>query len=351
MVLVDVLVVPADEGGCGWYRLRHPTRALQADGYPVALSSRYPNATIAEGPLGRRILEVDCPFDVLVLQRTLARETVEAIPVLQKQGVAVVVEIDDDFAHLPKGHPARVTTAPVHSPDMNRLHLKRACDLADLVTVSTPALADVYGHHGRVQVLPNLVPDPWLEYRKPVHDGPVRVGWTGSTHTHIGDLAVTGGGVASGIREAGAELWVVGTGDRVEAQLGHPVDHATGWVPIHDYPLAYQALDVALVPLASNQFNECKSWLKGIEACALGVPVIASPTGPYRELAELGGCVLAETPDDWHRLTCLFGSDATARAEQTARGRHVAQTLTYSQHAPRWWAAWTEALDNRKANR
>lgn len=366
-----VTVIPADHGGCGWYRLRHPVAALHHQGHDeVTLRDTYPRALYQDTFLGTRLVEVDCDTDVIVFQRPLHQDVVDAIPALQRQGIAVVVEIDDDFEHLPKGHPARrgtghhlrfqpddpgrgvlprkletrAATLDVVEPPNHRRWLREACRRADLVTVSTPALADVYGGHGRVAVLPNLVPDTYLDVQAEGHDGAVRVGWTGSTHTHVGDLDVTGGAVADAIDDSHAALWIVGTGEGVEQGLGRAPDHCTGWVEIDDYPAAYALLDVAIVPLALNPFNEAKSWLKGLEAAALGVPFVASPTGPYRTLHDLGAGLLAATPDEWRRLVTRLACIDEARAEHAEAGRAVAAELTYGAHAWRWLEAWNEAV-------
>lgn len=341
-------VTPADTGGCGWYRLRHPVAALNAQGHDNVRIKGYPRAELIDDLLGTLIKSVRCHADVLVLQRPLDEIQARAIPVLQRQGTAVVVEIDDDFHHLPKGHPARVGTSVARNPRRNRDWLKAACEAADLVTVSTPALADVYGTHGRVAVLPNLVPDHYLDIVPEPHDG-VRVGWTGSTETHVGDLEVTEGGVAEALAGTDATLYIVGTGAGVAEGLAWdgPMT-TTGWVDIDDYPATYAGLDAAIVPLAPNRFNEAKSWLKGLEAAALGVPFVASPTGPYRRLAELGAGLLAEHRTAWATQVHLLATDAHARADVAARGRHVAEQLTYSAHAWRWLEAWETAVSNHR---
>lgn len=55
-------------------------------------------------------------------------------------------------------------------------------------------------------------------------------------------------------------------------------------VPFDWYPqkLASLSLDLALVPLEINLFNECKSNLRLLELGACGIPVICSDIEPYR---------------------------------------------------------------------
>jgi glycosyltransferase involved in cell wall biosynthesis len=345
---VRVQIHPADDGGCGTYRLIWPAQVLHDAGYDIDL--RDWTSTLdtlrQKGPLGDRLLEVDCQADVIVFQRPLRQDLVELIPTLQAQGTAVVVEVDDDFHGLPPGHPARTEVSPARNPRRNKLWLRRACELADLVTVSTPALAEVYGSHGRAVVLENCVPAAYLD----IDVERTGFGWTGSTHTHIDDLRVVGDAAAAMI-DRGHHLRIVGTGVGVAEQLvlGARPFTTTGWVPIERYPWEYAGLGVAMCPLQDNRFNRAKSWLKMAEAAALGVPVIGSPTDEYRRLAEMGVGVLAESWDDWCvQLLRLLGPSPACRVEMAAAGRAWAAEWTYERRAWRWIEAWAQALANRR---
>jgi glycosyltransferase involved in cell wall biosynthesis len=331
------------------YRLVWPAETLAAMGLDVTVHDGWPQAHWRAQPgFPDRIVAVDADCDVMVLQRPMLDSVLASIPVLQKQGVAVVVELDDDFTCLPHGHPARVNTSAMANPRQNRRNLRLACERADLVTCSTQAIADRYAPHGRAHVIPNCVPASYLSVEAPEHDGPLRVGWTGSTVTHVGDLQVVGDGLARVL--AGGPFHVVGTGFGVADALHLDDDQVipTGWVEIDDYPTAYAGLDVAVVPLADNPFNQAKSWLKGIEAAALGVPFVASPTGPYCDLAALGAGGLARTPDEWAMMVGLLTGDAGARQELSMVGRSVAADWTITGNAWRWAEAWERALNHRR---
>jgi hypothetical protein len=343
-----VEVHPADGGGCGTYRLIWPAQVLRDEGHDIVL--REPGAALQchreKGPLGDRLRHVELDADVLVLQRPLAVALVDLIPQIQSQGVAVVVEVDDDFHALPKGHPARRGVAPATNPHHNRRWLALACERADLVTVSTPALAARYGAHGRVCVIENQVPAAYLAV--PRVDGG-SWGWTGSTATHVRDLCVMGD-TPGRLIDQGLPLHVIGTGDGVDRdmRLAGREFSTTGWVEIDRYPHEYARLAAAVVPLEANPFNDAKSWLKGAEAAALGVPFVASPTAEYRRLAQAGVGLLADTPAEWfHALEALLGDPAFAD-EIAGRGVDWAEQHTYESQAWRWAEAWAQALANRR---
>src|SRR5205085_2784294 len=153
----------------------------------------------------------------------------------------------------------------------------------------------------------------------------------------------TDGGVAAAISSTGASFHVIGTAHGVKGALGldeHP-SNTGGWLPLEQYPRAYAALDVAVVPLASNDFNEAKSDLKGLEASALGVPWVASPTAPYGHLFDesRGGLVAAGAPA-WRLAVTSLVKEPILRQNLAAAGReYVRAHRTYETEAWRWMEA------------
>lgn len=355
---MKILVCPADRGGCGHYRLIWPARALGVE--VLAEDDKLFRGHWQNGPRGA-LVKVDLLHgaDVIVLQRCMNRQVVEAIPLIRAQGVAVVVELDDDFSRLHPDNVAAKASDPAFSPDRNWQWLQRACREADLVTCSTSTLAQRFAPHGRVAVLPNCVPASYLqEPQKRMLRGDhwtprtrVRVGWSGSVGTHPGDLNVTRGAVGRAVEAAGARFHVIGTGVGVPDALDIPPDKgsASGWVELADYPRELARLDVGIVPLKASAFNRAKSWLKGLEMAAVGVPFVASPTPEYERLARLGAGRLAAKPKDWERELGRLIRDREWRVELAERGREVAKQLTIEGNAWKWLAAWSEAGAMRRA--
>lgn len=343
-----VSVHPCDRGGCGWYRILYPAQVLADAGHDVVVADELEATRQADG----RPFRVHLDADVVVLQRPLQRQMVEAIPVMQRHGVAVVVEVDDDFHALPKGHGARRATSVAADPDYNRRWLRVACEQADLVTVTTPALAARYGGHGRVVVLPNLVPEWYMSV--PSHPPRVEaptVGWTGSVRTHVGDLEVMGGVVPGVLAETGARFvsWGVGLTEQALGVKGRvrPWAELTG-----AYPRQVADLDVGLVPLADNDFNRAKSALKMSEYLALGVPCVISPSPDNLRLHEAHGVgVVAHSPEEWRTNLVRLLASPDLRSELAAHGREVMAGLTYERHADRWLEAWRSAAEYRSGGR
>lgn len=336
----------------GHYRIRWAAEALARQGADVDVigaaepEERQVMALWWSRGDERKLISVTAPdADVIVLQRPLTDTLAESIPKLQAKGVKVVVEIDDDFEALSPRNVSWRAVHPARDARRNKDHLRRACEAADLVVVSTPALARRYGRHGRVAVVPNMVPEWYLDVERQPRDE-VFVGWSGSIGTHPDDLQVVGPGITRAVRATGARFGVVGTGKGVQRALGlDETPLACGWVPLADYPVAMAQLDVGIVPLELSAFNEAKSWLKGLEFAALGVPFVASPTGPYSDLVGRGAGMLAESPKQWEGIVKRLVSDADRRAEVAEAGRAVARTMTIEAHCGRWWEAWTSPLE------
>jgi hypothetical protein len=302
-----------------------------------------------EGPRVVGCQDIDA--EVVVFQRPCKREIADAIPHLQARGVAVVVEVDDDHQALSADNPCFADFHPRRNPERNWEHLRRACATADLVTVTTPALADRYGRHGRVAVLPNYVPARYLEITRPAQAPTPLLGWTGTPTTHRGDLEVVGMAVTRALDATDARFLAIGS-DATAPLLGIAAGRgdSAAWRPLTDgYPELVATLDVGIAPLADTRFNAAKSWLKPLEYAALGVACVMSPREEYRRLHGLGVGELAERPRQWEGTLRRLLTDHAWRQQRVEAGRAACRRLTYEVHAERWWEAWRAALEQRAA--
>lgn len=349
---ISTVLYPSDESGCGCYRMIWPAQMLKEQGYSVRYCFKHEfQALWQPSPFGDQIVDITDPpdEDVVVFQRPLKRVVVELMLVLQqKYGKAIVVEIDDDFHSLPQGHPVKRTVSPANDRDLNYTWLQMACERADLVICTTEALARRYGGHGRVRIIPNYIPRQWLNFERLAHDELV-VGWSGSTHSHVRDLCVQGDAVKRVISHTGAQLRVIGSGDKVSTQLGGSEEPlVAGWVPIEHYPIAYAGLDVAIAPLQHNTFNTAKSWLKPLEAGALGVPCVSSALPEYELLARHGIGLIAHDNDQWYELLYGLLRKKDYREELGQKYRSLVDRYFCMQdHLDEWTNAWRFACELR----
>lgn len=274
--------------------------------------------------------------DTVITQRPLLAEIADLVCQWAAEGRMVIVDSDDSFDHLDPAH-------GIYGR-YNSKHYHRACKAATVNTTTTPGLAKLYGY-GKAAVLPNCVPESYLRMAPKGRRVPdLWVGWSGSISAHPNDLATAGGGVAKAIKGTRAKMVYLGPEKdqvQVSRQLGMLGVVPLGFVSLLGFPSVITEYDVGIVPLENIPFNRSmKSWLKGIELAAVGVPVVASPTEDYRRLAKLGGCLTAKTPADWYDTVSRLLRDEPLRTEQAQRGRAVMQDWTYERRADLWREVW-----------
>lgn len=350
---MKVYVFPADQTGCGYYRMIWPAEAIIARGHDVVIVPPHKRDHMMQGRIrDGRMVSVDIPedADVIVLQRVTHRYLAQAVKLIRQRGVAVVVDMDDDLTCIHPANPAFGLLHPVNgNVDHSWQNTLAACENATLVTVSTPALADRYGRKAPAQVLYNMVPERMLAVP---HDDSETVGWAGAVFSHPADLQELGPSIAGLLRDAGA-FKIVGPIDGVHRALGlapdAPVD-ATGVIKdIYAWPLGVNSLGIGLAPLADTRFNKAKSWLKMAEYAAVGVPCIASPRDEYRRLHRKGVGLLAKNPTEWTKQMKRLLASEDFREELSSKGRSVMSTLTIEDNYPLWLEAWEEALIRERA--
>lgn len=348
-----VALIPCDLGACCFNRVAWPGQAVMDEtGWQVELyRPDQIGLDLVKGDLALKGIKNPETLDLVVLQRLVSPMQVEFVHALQRMGVAVVVDVDDALWRIhPDNESHQHWTEYVAGVPRYEM-LDAACALADMVTVSTPALARRYGVHGRVEVLRNGLPNAaFAPDVKPGFQGRIKIGWAGSLDSHPNDLQVMGDAVARIIAENDdVDLHIVGDHEPVANLLGVPLDRATGtgWVPLHEYHEALRDIDIMLVPLADTAFNRAKSALKAQEGAAAGALVLASVTPENARLLDSGALYagVGDSPGAWRYALESAVSEIRAGypGEQDAV-RH----LTYGKRGKEWAHAWSRAIERRK---
>lgn len=347
-----VYVYPADLAGCGYYRLIWPAKILQAAGHDVRLVHPRQTQKLTGGrDAGGRLVQVSVPkdADVMVFQRLTAKTMVDAVKILRANGVAVVVDVDDDMSAIHQHNAAWSVLHPASTGknaeyDWNAA--RKICDGATLVTVSTDALLRRYAVHGRGEVLRNTVPEIFLQIP---HQDSATIGWAAALHSHPDDPQVVGTALSRVVR-GGARYRHVGAPHGVRSAFRLDEEPpSSGPVKIENWPHEVTKIGVGIAPLNDTRFNEAKSWLKMLEYAALGVPCVGSPRAEYRRLHEgYGVGVLAATPREWQRHLERLTRDVDYRLDLAQRGRLGVAELTIERNAWRWWRAWQRALETER---
>ncbi|MCF6745837.1 glycosyltransferase family 4 protein [Blastococcus sp. KM273128] len=347
-----VLLTHAIGPGATYYRIEEPARAVSDAGLGIEVAiARGIGTTMREVADGSslEVTEVDAQgADVVVLQTPKTDGMLQTMRVLQAQGVAVVVEIDDLLSGVPYGHMGHDALVRHR---MGEFAFQAARE-ADLVTASTPALLQEYARHGRGVVIENAIPRRVAEL-PPAYEresGTVTIGWTGNVMGHPYDLQEMGSGLQQALDRSGSasRLLVLGQKWDLRTRLGlsEEPDEVPWLIDVDAYlERMGELFDIGIAPLRIDRFNTCKSWLKPLEYSARGVYSVRARTDEYERLG-LG--MPARAPKDWAKWLTRGVQDADRRREvaAAARERVLAQHLT-EHTAERWAAAWRSARDNR----
>jgi len=258
----------------------------------------------------------------------------------RRLGLPVLYDIDDPLFSVPAYETyGNMTALP---PEM-KLHFldqapgyAQAMNLADAVSVSTPALAE---HARRFTPRPVFVRRNFADAQTlaagaaarasadaqasqhPQDGGPFRVAFASGSMGHEVDFALIAPALETFLRAAPARrLMILGHFDpahlsetlRAQAEI-HPF---TGY---DDYLGHLARADCAVMPLADELFNRCKSAVRVLDAAAVSVPCLVSRVGDLPAVVAAGetGLVL-DAAADW--AAALEGL-AQDRARTVAMGR------------------------------
>ena len=352
----NVAFVVGADGSIARYRVHHQREALELDGATCRVA-HYLDPTIDRIADG---------MDVVVLQRVPATShLLELVDEWRTRGVLVVFDVDDLIFD-----PELVDEIPglaALSIDEQRAYLdglhryRTTLDHCDGAIVPTPALAD----HVRATIgLPVAVVGNGLglvELRSAVElrrvrrergDDRVRIAYLSGSDSHQPDLDMIAPAVATVMeRRSNVEFLVVGpitAGPELEVFTDRVMSQ-----PFRPWRSLFELLvdvDVNVAPLAlPSRFNECKSAVKWLEAAAVGVATVASPSGPFADAIEHGRTgMLCRTQADWVESLTVLVDDASRRRRIGAAARRRSE-LAHGPHITAF--AYRDALDWLSANR
>ena len=318
-------VQPPEPNGCTWYRMVLPARQIKDRGWDIGIGQ--PRLSEKEGIGIAHDDGVVVGWDVNVF-KLMMHESVPSLFALMKQrGERIVVDVDDFHFGLPEDNVAFSSTNPHKNPSNNRMHYEISIRYADTVTVSTEFLADFYSRRCRdVRLVRNAIDAE--RFPMTVQPEKPTFGWVGGTLWRSNDIETLRDWMPAFVKDHGVSVHHSGhiPGDSkhfaVRAGLGRVRTQLMTLVK--NYPSLFSDIHVGLVPLSRNDFNEAKSYLKGLEYAAAGIPFIATPTDEYVMLHKSGVGRLAETADEWrdHAIELL---DPDVRREEAARQRRIVQ--------------------------
>jgi len=282
----SVLGFPADNAGCGHYRMRLPFQLGTAMGIIRAEAHSWFFTSLNNNDF----------FDTIIFQRQCTDTQLKYFRLMLRYAKAirkplrVVYELDDIVHEI---HKESTIAHRFYTPEHceNVLSMMRE---ADEVSFSTPYLQQYYARLGvnRYRVIPNTLPKFLWQFphreKVPSQENRWKILWTGSS-THHGasnDTAILRYIVSQITKRYGKRVEWVFFGTAPGFVQNDAAVRVVPWVDFYTYPQALYALDatIGVVPLVDIPFNYGKSDLKLLEFGAVGLPSVFSdigPNGPY----------------------------------------------------------------------
>lgn len=308
-----------EPNGCAYYRLSLPSGELQKQGWDTVMGMprAHPERGIGVAYEDGALFGFDMNIYKLMMHETVPTY----YKMMQEGGSKIIVDVDDFHFGIDPENIAARQSDPNKNPENNRMFFEMGIRQADLVTTSTNFLANFYEQRCRkVRLVRNALDVDRYEMN-PQPDLPV-FGWVGGTLWRSRDLELLKEWMPRFVEDKGVRVhhsghipndtkhFAVRTGLRRVSTCPMSL--------VSNYPSLLSHFHVGLVPLTMNDFNEAKSYLKGLEYAAAGIPFIASPTYEYRLLHSRGIGRLAASADEWrdHAEELLDVDVRTSEAER-----------------------------------
>ena len=329
MKKIKVLVIPSDKFGCGYYRSLSPH---------MKLSELYEDDFDVDIKYNINFFDIEnlVKYDIIHFHKGLfnnINEIREILTECQKQGVVVIMDIDD-YWDVGPFHPSYETSKRLNIEEIIKENLKNV----SYVTTTTQEFAyEIEKYNPNVKVIPNAIDREEEQFiSNPNPSKRLRFGFVmGSSHFH--DMEMLKGLTNKLSKETLSKIQFVLCGFDTRGNVEiidndgkshvrpiHPKEsvwyeyeriitddyrivspqykewlnrftpnakysfeeeepYKRRWTKgIMSYCTHYNDIDVLLVPLDSNVFNLYKSELKLIEAGMLNKAVIVSDYGPYK---------------------------------------------------------------------
>jgi glycosyltransferase involved in cell wall biosynthesis len=280
--------------------------------------------------------------DVVHIYREHDKATIELARTLRAEGTAVVWDVDDHLGAVPENTPGRLARGALEEQRMLS-GIRAMASTVHLVTTTSEPLADLYRSYGadEVRIVPNFVPDAFLQERPRPHAGLV-IGWIASAEHYHDMRALRLSETLAALLDAHPQLRVASIGVRFDLP-GDRYDHRVmvQYHRLHEYIAGF---DIGLAPLDDIPFNRARSDVKVKEYSAVGIPWLASPVGPYVGHGEKQGGRLVPA-DGWYAAIDRLVVKERERRKLAKRAASWGREQIVSRNLDAWESVMVEAAE------
>lgn len=295
---------PLQPNGCAWYRCTLPINELMK--YQWVCGLGFPGFTHDKGfGIIQNDNQIVQGWDIVVFKLLMQQSVLNFLPRAKELGQITVVDVDDFFEGLHPTNKAFNGTDPEKNKDNNRAIYKEIIMNVDAVITSTPFLYDHYSKlRDNVYLIRNGIDiERWRPRKRRMH-ARTTIGWVGATPWRSNDLEQLAPWFSKYMQSR--RLRFHHSGHTTDAPTAHDLlglreEICTQYplVPILDYPKLFEPIDIGIVPLNNVPFNHAKSFIKGLEYAASGIPFVSSYSPEYQYLSDHGIGRVARNEDEW----------------------------------------------------
>jgi hypothetical protein len=290
-------------------------------------------------------------YDCVIFQKSYTQADYELAQEYVSRGVKVVFDLCDNHFYAPGDQPMLVERAA---------RLRQIVDVADVVTVSTPAVAELVPEK-RVFLVDDALEVPrgaavarlhasWR--RRLARRGSARVVWFGNGESKGIDIGLTELGrimpdLEAVHRSTPLRLTVISNSRRLFDQHTGGSSFPARYVRWNATTFAqhFSANDVCVIPMNVNPYSVCRTNNRVRTALLLGLPVVATEIPSYAEFAPW---MLVE---DWRENVTRYATDrALAQRHVEGAQAHITSTYTSTRVVEQWNRVFESLLGETATN-
>ena len=328
--------------GCTYYRCMLPAQQLNIHGIHASFgfASLKSNGKFVIKRLNNTLSE---KHKIIVLKVLMDIQILNAIPKAQSLGQKIVVDIDDLHEQLHETNHAFGATSSSNSKTNNRQIYEEIIKQSDALICSTPYIQEYYKqkHPDKpiFMVRNSIDIERWSRYRAAQRQ-PI-IGWLGATPWRSLDLEQLAPFFENYLKSRNLKFHHAGHLPWAPAaylRLGIDPKLCTvsPMVPLFELPTVYANFDVGIVPLNDIPFNRAKSFIKGLEYAAAGIPFVASDLPEYKYLSEFGVGRVASNQKQWESHLDTFSTIKERENESLKAHKIVTDNFTMKQSSQQW---------------
>ena len=288
-------------------------------------------------------------YSAVIFSKLYDQRNYELALELKRKGRAVIFDVCDNHFYNPYG---------LEKFKVVRQQLLRMLSVADLITVSTEALADVLTEEGKLVVRPTVIGDAieqevlelksvgWLRrlgarmnLRRPPDNKKANLLWFG---IHGGENAPYGildilnqKGLLSDLSKSYPFRLIVVSNSREKfLKYIEPLPFETCYREwsVATFGETLRASDICIIPITKNPFTVCKTNNRLASALYASIPTIADCIPSYRDLSSF--CIL----DDWEYGLRKYLSDKVAAQERAKPAKEFISARYTTRQIGSLWA-------------